>query len=1086
MKDHRTIRAARDAERRPAGARSREDEPDTKQLRRARGGDPWRSMQSPSWANVRLVTPSGQIEIDRLILARQRLYVVETKDWSGKVTGSGSRWTVSGGESPPREIINPLPLVQWKARLLAYLLQQELGTGAIPVEGLVVITHPDAELAVSGADRDRVLLLAELLQRVASQADASDAAIDHTQGEDSLLNQTVRQVAVRHVLDALAQGRVRLRDELLSGVRSLVRDLRERGRLPEVHAVAWTIWCSFVRTLEERGLLDRRWPTDGWSEAGDPDVPVDAEGPATDRLREILQHVTAFPAAATVLGEEVALLRSRLPDVAARTLLAFFGQRDATGAPRWSFVGAPPADLYEEISTDRADATSALATPSFVADLLLDRTLGPAMDEFSAVSTRVLDPACGSGLLLGKAFKRLFERLQQEAPRQGAPRTAAQALDLLHGADSNPIAVLFTRVRLLLAYLDASGVQNLVDVGRPPLHVVRADSLLAGRDSHLIDPRNADVFEQRYEVVVTEPPHVTPKDPRRRQQYRQLYPRSASKVFSMDAPFIEMCFGLAAHGGFVGVFAGTSFARRLFGKRLVEDFLRRVDITEIIDTSMAYIPGRAIPTLLLVGRNRQPRMETVKVVTGKGTPSMPGDPLAGRVWSAMVSHLDHGSYEDEYVRVGEVPRSQLARHPWFLTPPPREDLVGGALDAPQGVPLTARAGGDVFARKGRGASLSDFGEKLEKELERVFRDAGWRVSPAQPRGAYDILVDDGEHAYAVELKVAPDARRSSLQPLLADALLRARWGATRTPGARPLAVVGAPHISDTAAENLRAYGSIFGGDDAYGWIDTEGRLWLSGPGLSELGRRGGRESGAGGRRLGSFDPFSETSQWLLKVLLAQRFPAEWLNAPREPIPSAVHLAEIAEVSPQSASRLVSYLRTEGFLPSVGPLDLSRPLELLHRWREAGRRTVAAERAMCFRGRGGHAAQRLDEELRAYASLPEDEAPQACVGLFAAADRLGFPFVHGVPQHLYVERCSADALNLLGLIPAQSGQAADVMVRSARRTDSVFRGAVLVDGVPVSDILQTWLDVGGHPARGEEQADYLMRTAIKPYLSGRRR
>lgn len=35
--------------------------------------------------------------------------------------------------------------------------------------------------------------------------------------------------------------------------------------------------------------------------------------------------------------------------------------------------------------------------------------------------------------------------------------------------------------------------------------------------------------------------------------------------------------------------------------------------------------------------------------------------------------------------------------------------------------------------------------------------------------------------------------------------------------------------------------------------------------------------------------------------------------------------------------------------------------------------------------------------------------------------------------------------------------------------SLERGAVIRDGVRVTDVIQTWLDVSAHPARGAEQA-----------------
>jgi hypothetical protein len=42
---------------------------------------------------------------------------------------------------------------------------------------------------------------------------------------------------------------------------------------------------------------------------------------------------------------------------------------------------------------------------------------------------------------------------------------------------------------------------------------------------------------------------------------------------------------------------------------------------------------------------------------------------------------------------------------------------------------------------------------------------------------------------------------------------------------------------------------------------------------------------------------------------------------------------------------------------------------------------------------------------------------------------------------------------------------------------VFRGAVELDGVAVSDVLQIWLDVSAHPSRGEEQADLIRRKVL---------
>jgi len=56
-----------------------------------------------------------------------------------------------------------------------------------------------------------------------------------------------------------------------------------------------------------------------------------------------------------------------------------------------------------------------------------------------------------------------------------------------------------------------------------------------------------------------------------------------------------------------------------------------------------------------------------------------------------------------------------------------------------------------------------------------------------------------------------------------------------------------------------------------------------------------------------------------------------------------------------------------------------------------------------------------------------------------------------------------------------------MLRVPAAQESVFRGAVTVDDLLVSDVLQVWLDTGPHPTRGKEQADLIGRHVIKPMI-----
>lgn len=142
---------------------------------------------------------------------------------------------------------------------------------------------------------------------------------------------------------------------------------------------------------------------------------------------------------------------------------------------------------------------------------------------------------------------------------------------------------------------------------------------------------------------------------------------------------------------------------------------------------------------------------------------------------------------------------------------------------------------------------------------------------------------------------------------------------------------------------------------------------------------------------------------------------------------------------------------------------------------------------------GDADQQLREAIRAYekrAEVPKSKrsiaspAPRICLGLFAAADALGAGFVHGAPAHLYIERADIRAIDSLGLVPAEAAHRVDVYLRIPPARNAVFRAAVSSDGVPVSDIVQVWLDVAAHQSRGQEQAEEIRRRFLSSVFNGK--
>ncbi|MFO7905470.1 MAG: BREX-2 system adenine-specific DNA-methyltransferase PglX [Pirellulaceae bacterium] len=439
----------------------------------------------------------------------------------------------------------------------------------------------------------------------------------------------------------------------------------------------------------------------------------------TDReyLLDVFGELAKLPGAKEIFGQHnpVWQLPNWLSGDAAGELLRYFQRIDAdTGTlvhdfsdPEWDtrFLG----DLYQDLSQAARKKYALLQTPEFVEEFILDRTLDPALDEFGLEGFKMIDPACGSGHFLLGAFPRIFDRWCREDPGAKCRVVAQRTLDSIYGVDLNPFAVAIARFRLLLEALKACGVLRLSKAPAFELNLACGDSLYHGREaqqtlpgvetdeSHYFHTEDASALrrmlrEGTYHCVVANPPYITPKDRAANNAYRRLY-TSCHMKYSLSVPFMERIFRLAVEScqssvvsgqllgtddcqlttdnfrpaGFVGQITANSFMKREFGKKLIEKFLPTVDLTHVIDTSGAYIPGHGTPTVILLGRNRGGIGDTIRTVMGiRGEPSTPDDAAKGLVWTAIVEQIDHAGSQSDFVSVGDSSRELFSKHPWSI------------------------------------------------------------------------------------------------------------------------------------------------------------------------------------------------------------------------------------------------------------------------------------------------------------------------------------------------------------------------------------------------------------------------------------
>ncbi|MEK7686564.1 MAG: N-6 DNA methylase [Verrucomicrobiota bacterium] len=141
------------------------------------------------------------------------------------------------------------------------------------------------------------------------------------------------------------------------------------------------------------------------------------------------------------------------------------------------------SSIYEAFVTERARSEGIYYTPPHLVDFTLDRVLPWGGDGWDL---KVLDPACGSGIFLVKAFQRLIHRWKKAHPQEDIRAETLRRLleNNLFGVDKDPHAVRVASFSLYLAMCDE------ID----PKHYWTQVRFPAMRDRRLI---NADFFEEQ-------------------------------------------------------------------------------------------------------------------------------------------------------------------------------------------------------------------------------------------------------------------------------------------------------------------------------------------------------------------------------------------------------------------------------------------------------------------------------------------------------------------------------------------------------------------------------------------------------------
>ncbi|KVE03999.1 hypothetical protein [Burkholderia anthina] len=336
---------------------------------------------------------------------------------------------------------------------------------------------------------------------------------------------------------------------------------------------------------------------------------------------------------------------------------------------------------------------------------------------------------------------------------------------------------------------------------------------------------------------------------------------------------------------------------------------------------------------------------------------------------------------------------------------------------------------------------------------------GWRVveERAVPDHVGDLILSNGKgQTYVASLKAFNEGRADRVTALFAQALLEARAYAKRQK-MRPAILIWVGSAPPSLIQRLADFHAEFADGEPFAVLSADGTRYVRFPGL-DISERPGQPTRSYSRSIQPGLAFSDLNQWMLKLLLAIDINRENLiGAEGRQYTTATDLARAAGVSVMTATRLIHALNEEGFIETKPFLKVVQRRKLAQRWKAEYQRPAAAV-PMKFLFPAAP-----DVQLR---KMLKDEG--GTLGLFAAADALGVGHVSGVPPTVWVPSL-IEAENWRPLRRAKDGERPDLVLQQPGFPQSLGRGVVYRNGLPVTDIIQVWLDVSAHPARGAEQA-----------------
>jgi type I restriction-modification system DNA methylase subunit len=322
-------------------------------------------------------------------------------------------------------------------------------------------------------------------------------------------------------------------------------------------------------------------------------------------------------------------------------------------------------------------------TPPFIVKYIVRNTLGELLKDkkIDAESIRLLDPACGSGSFLIKAFDVLNEYYKENDKNYkqtqldleiGIPfKTKSRILqNNIFGVDLDRQAIEIAQLNLLLKIAEKGHRLPILERNIRIGNSLIDDETIAGSKAFKWEEKFKDIMESGgFDVIIGNPPYIriqTMKEDEKSYLIEKYV--SAKGKFDLYILFIERALSLLKENGLFSFIIPNKFTQTKYGENLKEFILKNFTIIKFIDFGDLKVFGEVTtyPCIMVI-KKRKPSSNSKGIYVKVKA-------LTKDIENRIIEHQTLENFEDDTIKVFKFRQNTLGAELWSFMSSDMQDI----------------------------------------------------------------------------------------------------------------------------------------------------------------------------------------------------------------------------------------------------------------------------------------------------------------------------------------------------------------------------------------------------------------------------